>query len=50
MRTGTLFDLAPEGTYAEVAVPVPAPGPFTYFVPGHAADMALPGSRVPNRQ
>ena len=46
MRTGTLFDLTPEGTFAEVAVPVPAPGPFTYFVPGYAADMVLPGSRV----
>ena len=46
MQTGNLFDPTPEATYAEVAVPVPAGGTFTYRVPDSSAGLVVPGSRV----
>jgi len=46
MRTGNLFDPEPEAVFAEVAVPVPAGGPFTYRVPDYSVGLVMPGSRV----
>jgi primosomal protein N' (replication factor Y) len=46
MRSGNLFEPPADELYAEVAVPVPAAGPFTYSVPEPARSLVLPGSRV----
>ncbi|HEX9671052.1 MAG TPA: hypothetical protein VGC93_16410, partial [Thermoanaerobaculia bacterium] len=46
MRSGNLFEPPADETYAEVAVPVPAAGTFTYSIPEPARAIVLPGSRV----
>jgi primosomal protein N' (replication factor Y) len=46
VRTGDLFQATRDDLFAEVTVPVPAPGPFTYRVPPCAAAAVMPGSRV----
>ena len=46
METGDLFEGTREDAYAEVAVPLPVSGPFTYRIPEYAASLVMPGSRV----
>jgi len=46
MQTGDLFQSSRNDAFAEVAVPVPVPGPFTYRIPPHAVGAVMPGSRV----
>jgi primosomal protein N' (replication factor Y) len=41
-----LFQSARDDTFAEVAVPVPTGGTFTYRIPPHATTLVMPGSRV----
>ncbi len=46
LQTGDLFQGTRDDVFAEVAVPVPAGGPFTYRIPPFATSMVMPGSRV----
>jgi hypothetical protein len=46
VRSGDLFQSTRDDTFAEVAVPLPAGGPFSYRVPPHATAIVMPGSRV----
>jgi len=46
LQTGDLFQGTRDDAFAEVAVPVPAGGPFTYRIPPFATSMVMPGSRV----
>ncbi len=46
LQTGDLFEGTREDAYAEVAVPSPAAGPFTYRIPPYAVALVMPGSRV----
>ena len=46
MQTGDLFESTRRDAYAEVAVPLPAGGAFTYRIPAYAGGLVMPGSRV----
>jgi len=46
LQTGDLFEGTRQDAYAEVAVPSPAAGAFTYRIPPYATALVMPGSRV----